>query len=194
MAMNALIFTYGRFNPPTSGHQQLFRHIHYYDNIRPNPSYKTHHIVGVSRTQDNKKNPLSIDRKLYWLKSFFPHINFQAASDECPSFVQMLEKHSAFYSKLFFVCGEDRIEEYKAIIDKYNDTLFQFDNYTFISSGARIETNDISDITGVSGSKMREFVRNNDKESFMAGLPKPSFYTSICNKTDLWDELREVLK
>src|SRR5574343_169696 len=126
MTDRTLIFTYGRFNPPTVGHQHVFETMKLVKNLAPESS---HIIVGVSRTEDKKKNPLPLSIKLVWLRAFFPDINFHVASERCPSFVQMLEQHSMFYNKLIFLCGADRMDEYKAILDKYNDELFKFDHY-----------------------------------------------------------------
>lgn len=179
--MNTLVFTYGRFNPPTRGHELVFNYVKYFEQAS-----NGHHIVGVSRTQDNKKNPLSVDRKIYWLQTFFPNMNFVPATAEIPSFVQMLEKHSAFYNKLIFVCGQDRQAEYKAILDKYNDELFKFDDYQFVDAGERTLKNDI---TGVSGTKMRQFIKDNNFDEWINNCPD-----AYMDYSPLWQELRAALK
>ena len=148
MTDRTLIFTYGRFNPPTVGHQQVIQSM---ELAKPGID-GSHIIVGVSRTEDKKKNPLPLSIKLVWLRAFFPDINFHVASERCPSFVQMLEQHSMFYNKLIFLCGADRMDEYKAILDKYNDELFKFDHYEVTNVGYRDPASE--GIAGMSGSKM----------------------------------------
>lgn len=185
-----LVFTYGRFNPPTRGHAQLFNVMQFYRDFEIRHGNMAMCVTGVSRTHDKKKNPLDPQSKLKWLNLFFKQTNFILATPEMPSFVQMLQNYSRFYDKLIFICGSDRMDEYKNIVHKYNDKLFKFDKIEFVSAGNRI--NIAEGVEGVSGTRMRQYVKDNDFQSWISNCPhkdiSPDMYL------ELWNELRETLK
>ena len=63
---NKCYFTFGRFQPPTSGHGDNFR------GVRRTAGTHDYRIY-ISQTHDTKgKNPLPPDRKLFWLNKMFP--------------------------------------------------------------------------------------------------------------------------
>jgi len=59
----SVAFTFGRFNPPTIGHEKLINKV----KSQSTNDYK----IFLSRSQDSKKNPLSPDVKLRFMKSIF---------------------------------------------------------------------------------------------------------------------------
>jgi len=162
--MKTLIFTYGRFNPPTLGHELLF-------NLMRQTRIKYKHaetMVVLSHSNDKNKNPLDIDFKFNILSKAYTTMNFVKASSQYPSFIQHLTLASPNYDKLIFVCGEDRVEEYKRLLNNYNHFDFNFKEIEVMSVGKRDESDDVS---GISGSKMRQFVKDSDKESFKLNCP-----------------------
>ena len=56
-----VVFSYGRFNPYTIGHELLVNRV---KDIAK--SVSADHIIALSKSKDSKNNPLSIDKKLYW--------------------------------------------------------------------------------------------------------------------------------
>jgi len=60
----SVAFTFGRFNPPTIGHEKLIKKV----KSLPTNDYK----IFLSRSQDSKKNPLSPSDKLNVMKDMFP--------------------------------------------------------------------------------------------------------------------------
>ena len=60
----SLAFTFGRFNPPTIGHEKLINKV---ASVRAD-DYR----IYLSRSEDPKKNPLSPRQKLAYMKKMFP--------------------------------------------------------------------------------------------------------------------------
>ena len=61
------VFTFGRFNPPTIGHQKLLQAT---TRVARKEGGKAH-IFG-SHSQDKKKNPLTHTQKMHYLSKMFP--------------------------------------------------------------------------------------------------------------------------
>ena len=60
-----VVFTFGRFNPPTVGHGKLI------DALKKASSGGYAPLVYMSHSQDSKKNPLDYRTKFKWMKKFF---------------------------------------------------------------------------------------------------------------------------
>ncbi|SVE30498.1 uncharacterized protein METZ01_LOCUS483352, partial [marine metagenome] len=60
------VFTFGRFNPLTSGHEIMIN-----DVIKQAKSFGGKPLIFTSQTQDSKKNPLSYNDKTKYLKKFW---------------------------------------------------------------------------------------------------------------------------
>ena len=60
-----LTVAFGRFNPPTTGHEKLL------DTVAAN-SDEDDYIIVPSRTQDKKKNPLDADMKVSIMRQMYP--------------------------------------------------------------------------------------------------------------------------
>ena len=61
------IFTFGRFNPPTVGHEKL---VVATANVARREGGE--YFVYPSRSQDSKKNPLDQSTKIKYMKKMFP--------------------------------------------------------------------------------------------------------------------------
>ena len=61
------VYTFGRFNPPTIGHEKLLR-------VVESTSTKEggDYFIYTSHSQDSKKNPLSHKQTINFLKLIFP--------------------------------------------------------------------------------------------------------------------------
>lgn len=155
---------FGRMNPPTSGHEE---------NINGLKSlaakHNADHLVVASHSFDPKKNPLSPEAKLKHLKRAFPGTNIKVASKEEPTILHHASAmHNQGYSHLIIAGGGDRADEYKRLLNQYNGKegrhgYYNFKKITVASTGERK--------AGVSGTDMRNHVKNNDFHSFKAGLP-----------------------
>src|SRR6056300_1084394 len=163
----SVAFTFGRFNPPTIGHEKLIKKV----KSLPTNDYK----IFLSRSQDSKKNPLSPRDKLNVMKDMFPQ---HARNIELNPTNMVLDLATDLYNKGYtdvtMVAGSDRVREFENILKKYNGQrnrhgFYDFDSIKVVSAGERDP--DAEGATGMSASKMRDAAARGDKESFKKGLP-----------------------
>jgi len=171
----SIAFSFGRFNPPTTGHEKLINKV---ASIRAN-DYK----IYLSRSQDPKKNPLSPRQKLDIMRKMFPR---HARNIEVNNTNMILDictlLYKRGYSDITMVVGSDRVREFDTIIKKYNDVksrhgYYNFDNINVVSAGERDP--DADNVSGMSASKMRAAASSNDINSFKRGLPRGVDATAI---------------
>ena len=165
------VFTFGRFNPPTIGHEKLL-------NVVASTASKVRgdQYVFSSHSQDAKKNPLTNDQKVVFMKMMFPkHRRSIMKTDVRTAFEAVSELHSMKkYSKIVMVVGSDRVREFNTVLNKYNDVegkhgYYRFDDIDVISAGERDPDSD--GVSGMSASKMRAAVAEGDYDSFKMGVP-----------------------
>lgn len=159
-----VVFAFGRFNPPTTGHELLFKVVK-----KVAASNKADHVIYASKTQDKKKNPLSVDRKVHYLNLMFPQTHFVAANAEVRTFIEAAKLLNKKYKNLIMIAGSDRVPEYTKLLNTYNGKEFHFDSVQVISAGERDPDSD--DATGMSASKMRAAAVKGDYVTFKKGLP-----------------------
>jgi len=162
---DTLTLAFGRFNPPTIGHEKLLQ-------AAQKASAGGDLKIYPSRTQDNKKNPLDPDMKVSYMRKMFPDFEEQIINDpEMRSiFDVLLAANEEGYKNINIVVGADRQGEFENLAQKYNGELYNFDLIRTISAGPREE--DAKGIEGVSASKQRKAVVDDDYKSFKRGLPK----------------------
>ena len=160
----SVVFAFGRFNPPTIGHELLFKVVK-----KLAVSHGADHVIYASRTQDKKKNPLSVERKLHFLKLMFPGINFQSATPEAVNPILVAKLLNKKYKNLIMVAGSDRVAAYTKYLNQYNGKDYHFDTIQVISAGERDPDSD--EASGMSASKMRAAAIKGDFTSFKRGLP-----------------------
>lgn len=158
-----VVFAFGRFQPPTTGHELLV------NAVKKLAGATADHVIYASKTEDKKSNPLPVARKVYFLKRMFPKTNFIAASAEVRTFIEAAKELNKKYKNLVMVAGSDRINEYDKILNKYNGTEFNFDTIEVVSAGERDPDSDTA--SGMSGTKMREAAVAGDFNKFKKGLP-----------------------
>lgn len=159
-----VVFAFGRFQPPTTGHELLVNAVK-----KVAAAQRADHVIFASRTHDKKSNPLPVDRKVYYLKRMFPRTNFVAANEEIRTFMEAAKALSKKYKNLVMIAGSDRVPEYKKLLEKYNGDVFTFDTIEVVSAGERDPDADTA--SGMSGTKMREAAKKNDFSLFKKGLP-----------------------
>ena len=162
---DTLTVAFGRFNPPTVGHEKLLKA------ARKAATGGTLKIY-PSRTQDPKKNPLDPDMKISYMKKMFPDFEENIINDdEMRSIFNVLVAASEEgYRNVNIVVGSDRQAEFENLAQKYNGDLYNFDLIRVISAGVRDA--DAEGVEGMSASKMRKAVIDNDFDSFRRGTPK----------------------
>ena len=163
----SIAFAFGRFNPPTIGHEKLINKV----KSVPTNDYK----IYLSRSEDPKKNPLSPRDKLSIMKKMFPS---HARNIEINRTNMVLDIATELYKKgytdITMVAGSDRVREFEGILKKYNGVksrhgLYDFNTINVVSAGERDP--DAEGATGMSASKMRAAAAKGDLKSFEKGLP-----------------------
>ena len=181
----SIAFTFGRFNPPTIGHEKLINKV----KSMPTDDYR----IYLSRSEDSKKNPLSPRQKLDYMKQMF---SSHASKIEINSSNMILDIATKLYNKgykeITMVAGSDRVREFEGILKKYNGVksrhgLYDFDSIRVASAGERDP--DAEGAMGMSASKMRAAAAKGDLASFKKGLP-----TGYRNADDLFKDVRKGMR
>jgi hypothetical protein len=174
------VFTFGRFNPPTIGHEKLL-------NVVGNTASKNRadSFIFASNSQDTKKNPLSKDQKIVFMKMMFPkHRSSMMKTDAVTALHALSEIHKAGkYSKVIMVVGSDRVSEFDTLLNRYNDVdskhgYYRFGDIDVVSAGERDP--DAEGADGMSASKMRAAVKEGNYDVFKMGVP-PSVSDKDCH-------------
>jgi len=159
-----LTVAFGRFNPPTTGHEKLL------DTVAAN-SDEGDYIIIPSRSQDKKKNPLDADMKVSVMRQMFPQHSERIVNDpQNRTIFDVLKKaHMDGYAGVRIVGGGDRVAEFEKLSGNYNGKLYQFDNLEVLSAGDRDPDGD--DVSGMSASKQRKAAAEGDFAAFRKGVP-----------------------
>ena len=165
-----IVFAFGRFNPPTIGHEKLM------DKTKQIAGLNRH-IIFPSQSQNQKKDPLPFALKVAYMKKMFPtHAKNIVVDKNIRNVFDIAVKlYNEKYTDIGMVAGSDRVKEFKTLLDKYNDVksrhgYYKFRTISVINAGARDP--DAEGVTGMSASKMRGAASQGDFESFKLGLPK----------------------
>ena len=176
-----IVYTFGRFNPMTRGHEENFDFI--YKHAKKN---KLEPWIFTSGTTNNKKNPLNFSDKIYFLKKFFPKMKVSEDNTLKNTFAILEDLIKKGYQRITFVIGEDRKNDFVSL-HKYskqwaeeNDTIVDFN---ILVSGGRTK--------GVSGTDMRNAVKDDNFELFQSNLPKKA---NKSDAEDLFDKVKIGLK
>lgn len=159
--MKSVVFTFGRMNPPTTGHQLLVNKlVAYAKQYKASPRVYLSHSTG-------KKDPLQYDTKIGFARQAFGAIVKKSNARNVIQILQSLEKEG--YTDVTMIVGSDRVPEFKKLLNAYNGKEYKFDNITIISAGERDP--DADDVSGMSASKMRALAVDNQDAAFMRGAP-----------------------
>ena len=178
-----LTVAFGRFNPPTTGHEKLLNQV-------AKSSDENDYIIVPSRSQDAKKNPLDADSKVGVMRQMFPKHSEKIVNDPANRTIfDVLKKaHNDGYAGVRVVGGADRQKEFDKLVNTYNGKLYKFDKVEVVSAGDRDP--DADDVSGMSASKQRKAAAEGDLKSFMKGIP-----SSMEKKAaeDLYKNIRKAM-
>jgi len=164
------VMAFGRMNPVTLGHEKLVNKV---QEIAKKVGGSAH--IVVSHSQDPKKNPLTPAQKLKHAKRAFPGVNVSASDKDAPNFLaQSAKLHKQGVTHFHMVAGSDRAEEYKTLLNKYNNVKgphghFNFKHIEVHSAGERDP--DAEGVEGMSASKMRDHASKGNFKEFRKGVP-----------------------
>lgn len=160
--MKKAVIAWGRFNPPTSGHEKLVNKVtSVARRSRAEPR------LYLSHTQNPKKDPLQYKDKIAMAKKAFGSVIKQSTSRTIIQLMQELER--AGFTEITMVAGSDRVNEYKTLLNNYNGKDYNFDSIKVVSAGERDP--DAEGAAGMSATKLRKAAIEGDEQTFMSGVP-----------------------
>jgi nicotinic acid mononucleotide adenylyltransferase len=180
--MSKIVFSFGRMNPPTKGHEKLIRKV-------MNLAGKADHMIFLSHTQNSTTDPLDWFYKLYVAKMAFPGTKFCEDRDIKTPF-QALEylARAEGYDDITLVVGEDRVSDFQERMTPYARD-WGVNKFRIVSAGKRNPKS--RSISGMSGAKLRKHASLNEESSFCAGLPNT---INTYMKKEIFGAVKRALK
>lgn len=182
-----VVFTFGRFNPPTTGHEKLINKV---KEVASNQG--ADHKIFASQSQDQNKNPLPYNEKVNFMKKMYPDTNIHTGNEIKNVFDVAHHLHAKKVTHATLVVGSDRVNEFHNALSKYNKNPedsdfdpkkhFYIPHLSVISAGHRDP--DAQDVTGMSASKLRDHAASGNFNEFKKGVSKPE------HAKELYDTLR----
>lgn len=159
------VFTFGRFNPPTTGHELLINKVKEF-------AGGNDYYVFPSHTVDKKgKNPLDAEEKVGFMKEMFPDhkskIIYDTDIKDALKALKWMENKG--YTDAVMVVGSDQVTNFRFIKD-YNGKDYKMNTVEIKSAGTRDP--DAEGVAGMSASKMRKAIAEMDLKTFVSGIPK----------------------
>jgi nicotinic acid mononucleotide adenylyltransferase len=159
------VFAFGRFNPPTIGHQKLLSKV-----VDTAKGLNGKGYIFLSQKQNNKTDPLTFKEKQDYIKMFYPNLAIGDAGVK--TIIQALQKIQAEgRTKIVMIAGSDRINEFDKLLKQYNgkpdkagNDLYNFDQIDVISAGERDP--DQEGASGASASKARDLANRGQEFEF----------------------------
>ena len=162
-------FTFGRMNPPTTGHGKVM------DNLQKKSGKYDYKVYMSQKT--GAKDPLSYKDKVKHIRKMYPKHARSVIMD--PKVKNVFDVASQLYdqgyTKICMVVGQDRLREFTVLLEKYNGKkarhgFYNFQSIKVVSAGQRDP--DAEGVEGMSASKQRAFAKDNDYQSFTQGVPR----------------------
>jgi hypothetical protein len=155
------VFAYGRFNPPTIGHETLVDKVKQIAGNNDAFIIPTHTSNDLTKTPPSKwTNPLTFEQKLPLIKKAFETGNVKILETGDHYVNALKDLASKGYTNVIQIAGSDRVANFEGLRDQYNGKPnkegvieFSFAKFDIISSGERDP--DSEGISGVSASKVR---------------------------------------
>ena len=186
-AGDTAVFTFGRFNPPTTGHEKLIEAVA--KQQAKNAGSKMY--IYASKSNDPKKNPLPYAKKIAYMRKMFKKYAKNIVTGKPRTAIEVaVELHNKGHRAIVMVVGSDRVTEFDKLLNEYNGVegkrhgYYGFDNIEVISAGERDP--DAEGVEGMSASKMREAAAEGDFKSFEMGLP-----TGFAQRKELYRDVRK---
>lgn len=180
--MKPVVFTFGRFNPPTIGHEKLVKKV--FEIARQQGAEPR---VYLSHSKDRKKNPLDYAAKLKFAQSAFGSVVKRSGLKTIIQLLKRIERDGV--TQVTFVVGSDRVTEFRKLLNTYNGRDFNFENIFVASAGERDP--DADGVSGMSATKMRDAARQNNYDTFKSGCPS-GMSDGDCKK--MFNTLKTILE
>jgi len=175
---------FGRFNPPTTGHEKLLNKV-------KQVAGKGNYEIYPSRSNDPQKNPLDPDTKVGYMQQMFPqhakHIMNDPKAKTIFDVLKGANKKGA--RSVNIVVGQDRQKEFENLANKYNKKLYDYDRINVVSAGDRDP--DGEGVSAMSASKLRKAASDDDFDTFRTGVPRSM---NDQNARNLYSALQKAMK
>ena len=185
-------FCFGRFNPPTLGHKEVFKKM---------SAQGGDMKIFTTQSQDSKKNPLDYSTKIDFIRKIHSDYAENVIEDTNLNTITKVAEYlnDQNYTHATFVGGDDRKNLYDSLV-AYNgktegkkgplEIKYKFETLEFVSAGAREDGAD--GVEGISGTKAREDAANNDIKKFIqhtgAGEHADELFAAVRQGMGLSDE------
>ena len=187
--MKRVVVAWGRFNPPTIGHQKLMDITKQTAGGDPFFIYPTHSFGGKKDDNGFKSNPLPADRKHFWLSKMFPQYRNNIIYDtSIKTIIQLFQKYQEEYDDIVLVAGDDQFNDYVRMVTTYNNKEYTYRNIDFVNAGKRDAK--AKGAEGMSATKMRLAAHQANIEEFKNGMSDKLTENDIIN---IMKEVRDGL-
>ena len=165
-----IVVSFGRFNPPTIGHEKVIEKVKEIAGAAPFRIYPSHSV--------GDKDPLPHAKKIAYMRKMFPKYKRNIVADkEAKTIINIAEKlYKEGFTDLIMVAGSDRVKEFDTLLQRYNGKpdrkgkiIYDFNSLKVVNAGQRDP--DAEGVTGMSASKMRKAAADSDFDSFKMGIP-----------------------
>jgi len=176
---DTVVFTFGRMNPPTIGHEKLVQKV-----LEVAASANADHVIFLSQTHKPKKDPLPWKYKVSLFNKMFPEANV-STNVEVKNPYGALASLGETYDNIIMVVGDDRAAQFDTEMRKYLGE-YGITNFEVVNAGFRDP--DAEGVEGVSASKARALAVEGNFTKFSQTLP-----SSINNATkkNVYDTIRK---
>ena len=174
-----IVFSFGRMNPPTIGHEKLVNKIKSEAKARGADAR-----LYLSHTSNKEKDPLTYNEKAKYAKKAFGIFKKSRAR----TIIEVAKELEADgYTDITLVFGEDRDAEMVNLIKRYNGKDFNFNSINSVSAGKRDPN--AKGVEGISGTKLRELAKTGKLDLFKQALASK---LSDREKTAIYNQIRKV--
>jgi len=190
----AVVITFGRFQPPTIGHEKLINAV-----IAHAQKMGAEHRIYASQSFDGNrpkaaiKNPLQYSDKIKFMRKMFPKANIVMGDNDTNTFMRVLyQLQKEKYTTVHIVVGDDRVPEITKTVKQYlgsddPETGLNFEDFKVVSAGKRDP--EAEGVEGMSASKLRAAAAENDFKLFKKGMP-----SGFSGARELFDAIRKGLE
>lgn len=188
------VLGWGRFNPPTIGHQLLGQFVrNTASKVGGTPMIYSSHTYKKKKDKNGLwGDPLPYEEKAKWLSKVFGNVFVKSDLTILPLILKDI--YDKGYEELYLIAGSDRIDEYRSLVMKYNgvpdkkgNLLYNFKNIDFVPAGEERDDSAVG-VASVSGTGTRKLAFDGDFEGFKQAVPFDE-----ADAKELFDVLRAEL-
>ena len=175
MALNCrkIFVTFGRFQPMTWGHENSFDALARTANQNGGDYliYISHSHLSGGTKEKKLKHPIPRKEKFEWMKKISKHSKKIISLEKSSPKLVLQDCQARNYDEAYYMVAKDEIKGYIANLPSYNGEGkdYSFRHVEVLSTGERSPD---GDGYAISGTKMRNWVLDDDVKGFTTGLPK----------------------